>query len=105
MFALITLADLELGAALLSDPGAGMRFKHPARWQEFGRRVADAMRSRTPIHVVTAAADAMPTDRQWRVPLPEAPEPWRTLVMNALRAIAGRHCDCTFDPVNVQFVF
>lgn len=104
-FFIITLADLEFGAALLSDPGAPLRFKNPERWQEFGRRVADALRRNADLHVRSDHADKIPYAEQWRVPLPEAPNPWRARITNALTIIASRHADCSLDPKKVLFVF
>lgn len=104
-FVIITLADLELGTALGADPGAASRFKNPERWHDFCRRVSDALSDGRRIDVHTAYADGLPDGQRWRVPLDEAPEPWRSRIARALATLAPRGGDRGCDTRHVNFVF
>lgn len=104
-FVIITLVDLELGTALEADPAAPLRFKNPERWHDFCRSVASALADGRRIDVHTAHADALPDAERWRVPIAEAPEPWRSRVTRALASLVPRDADRPRATANVNFVF
>ncbi len=104
-FVIVTFADLELATALEADPGAALRFKDPERWHAFCRNVRAALAEGLRIDVHSAYADALPEPQRWRVPLAEAPEPWRSRIARALTSLAPPDASRADATRNANFVF
>lgn len=99
----VTLQDLETAAAMVDNLSA-MRLRDYEKCLRFGEMMAKALRQGLPLRVHTPSADAMRPQDRWRLPLQEAPEPWRARIERSLTQLTKRF-DSPYVPERVEFVF
>lgn len=80
--AMPSLDELEAAASLLAAPGASLA-KDYGRWDDLATAVIRVMETGGTLHVTVTAP-------QWRGPLAEAPEPFRSRITAALAFFAAR---------------
>lgn len=87
----VTLADLEVAAAYLGGAAGAFQPKNRGTCEDFARRIAAAAAAGCRIQVLGDGADRMPYEDLWTIPILEAPEPWRSRALRALRILCARH--------------
>ncbi|HTM67729.1 MAG TPA: hypothetical protein VL426_00365 [Candidatus Binatia bacterium] len=98
---IVELGMLELGRALLEQPGAPLNPEYP-RWRDYAGAIAEAMRTGGKVHVTIEEKEPGRLGCQ-RCELPDAPERVRTAITAALDFFATL-AEVTYDPAKVEVI-